>query len=127
MNECAFEVPFRVHDRDGRVRVRYEANQDPAHWGYDRLGFVTPPADMATGFPVLEAAVEYEAAGYFRNMGWIQIIQASYNNELARPDLMCHRICEALGTHLCRGALAPVSSTHLEQPRGPLPGVLIRS
>jgi hypothetical protein len=56
------------------VRIRHGANDDPARWGYDRLGLAFDSA-AAKGFPVVEARVEYPAEGYAGFLGWIQVVK----------------------------------------------------
>jgi hypothetical protein len=65
---------FRLRGREGRVHVRYEVNEDPVRWGYDllNLGF---DIEVARGFPVVEATVEYPAEGYGAVLGWIQVVR----------------------------------------------------
>jgi hypothetical protein len=70
--EASFD--FQLRGREGRVRVRYEVNEDPVRWGYDllNLGF---DIEVARGFPVVEATVEYPAEGYAAFLGWIQVVR----------------------------------------------------
>jgi hypothetical protein len=65
---------FALHGRVGEVTVGYGVNDDPAHWGYPVLGLPYPD-DVARGFPVVEARVEYEGGGYRAFMGWIQVVR----------------------------------------------------
>ena len=67
-------VPFRAREIPGVVRIQYGRNEDPARWGYDLLG-LTFDSDVARGFPVVEARVEYPAEGYAALMGWIQLVR----------------------------------------------------
>jgi hypothetical protein len=62
---------FRLRDAEGRVTVRYLVNEEPARWGFDRLG-LDFDIEVARGFPVVEARVEYAAEGYAASLGWIQ-------------------------------------------------------
>jgi hypothetical protein len=70
---------FELHGRVGEVTVRYGVNDDPAYWGYPVLGL---PYDdnVACGFPVVEARVQYEGAGYHAFMGWIQVVRLTYGD-----------------------------------------------
>jgi hypothetical protein len=65
---------FVLHGRAGEVTVSYGVNDDPAHWGYPVLGLPYPD-DVARGFPVVEARVEYQGTGYHAFMGWIQVVR----------------------------------------------------
>jgi hypothetical protein len=65
---------FEARELAGRVRVAYSANSDPRRWGYHLLG-LDFNIDVARGFPVIEARVEYPAEGYAAYFGWIQIVR----------------------------------------------------
>ena len=67
-------LPFQIRQIEGRVRIGYGRNDDPARWGFDILGL---PYDIgvARGFPVLEASVEYPPEGYAAFMSWIQLVR----------------------------------------------------
>ena len=66
---------FRVRNSDGCVRIRYGRNDDPLRWGYGLLGFTSEEIDLARGYPVIEATVEYAAEGYAALLGWIQVVR----------------------------------------------------
>ena len=70
------KIPFRLRDLEGEVIVEYEINHDPARWGFGKsvLGEANPPK-MALGFPVVQASVDYEGAGYGAQMGWVQVVR----------------------------------------------------
>lgn len=63
-----------MRELDGRVRVAYGVNDDPARWGFHLLG-LEADLDVARGFPVIEAAVEYPAEGYAAYFGWVQVVR----------------------------------------------------
>jgi hypothetical protein len=67
---------FDLRGQVGRVGVGYEVNEDPARWGFDLLG-LTFDTDVARGFPVIEARVEYRAEGYGGYLGWVQVVRYS--------------------------------------------------
>ena len=66
--------PFRLRGAEGGVSVSFQANEDPARWGYGTLG-LTWPADIARGLPVIAARTECELDGYAAIMGWIQVVR----------------------------------------------------
>ena len=76
ISSAVTKVPFRLRGFKGEVIVEYGINQDPARWGFGKsvLGEEYPPK-MALGFPVVEASVDYEGAGYGAYMGWVQIVR----------------------------------------------------
>ena len=65
---------FRLRGAEGGVSVSFQANEDPARWGYGTLG-LTWPADIARGLPVIAARTECELDGYAAIMGWIQVVR----------------------------------------------------
>ncbi len=68
------EVPFDLRGRDGIARIECGSNEDPGRWGCHLLGL---PYDfeVARGFPIVRASIEYEGEGYGAAMAWIQIIR----------------------------------------------------
>jgi hypothetical protein len=58
---------------DGRVRARLSVNDDPERWGYHLLGLAYA-SDVARGFPVVEAEVDFPAEGYAAELGWVQVV-----------------------------------------------------
>lgn len=48
-------------------------NDDPERWGYHLLGLEFA-AEVARGFPVVEADVEFAAEGYAAELGWVQVV-----------------------------------------------------
>ncbi len=71
-------LPFRLRDLDGSVTVRCEVNQEPLRWGYGLLG-LDFDAEVARGFPVVEAYVEWPAEGYGGFLGWVQAVRYRVN------------------------------------------------
>lgn len=69
-------IPFVVRDLPGEVTVRYGVNADPSGVGYGAwvLGDEYPP-EMALGFPVIQADVDYQGQGYVAVMAWIQVVR----------------------------------------------------
>ncbi len=70
--EMEMTLPFQVRHVNGRVQIRYSGNDDPLRWGYHLLGLEFD-IDVARGFPVIEARVDYPAEGYAAVMSWIQV------------------------------------------------------
>jgi len=69
----ALTLPFHLRGHAGQVRVFYEPNTDPSHWGFP---FLELPFDiaLARGFPVCRAVVDYGGEGYTAVMGWVQVV-----------------------------------------------------
>src|SRR5215208_7938436 len=78
----ASSTPFELAARAGEVVLSYGENDDPAHWGYDLLG-LDFPWEVARGFPVFRADVEYAGDGYAAVFGWVQVVWMSVAGE---PD-----------------------------------------
>ncbi len=69
LGQTTLTLPFQLRGYAGRVVVNYAVNQDPRRWGFylfDMTG--------AAGYPVCQATVEYEGAGYHAVVGWIQLV-----------------------------------------------------
>lgn len=73
VRQPALVLPFHLRGSAGRVAVFYEANTDPARWGFPLLAL---PFDVmfAAGFPVCQAVIEYAGEGYHAVMGWLQVV-----------------------------------------------------
>jgi hypothetical protein len=79
-SNAALVLPFRIRGVDGSVRVSYSRNEDPRRWGYDLLG-LDFDIEMARGFPIIEASVEWPLEGYAAKMGWIQVVRYSVGDQ----------------------------------------------
>ena len=66
--------PFQLRGATGSATVSFEANEDPARWGYDILGLPWP-TELAKGLPVFTAETECSLEGYAAIMGWIQVVR----------------------------------------------------
>ena len=66
-------MTFDLRGTTGHVHIDYEVNEDPARWGFDLLGLELD-TQVARGFPVTRASVEYPAEGYRGYLGWIQVV-----------------------------------------------------
>lgn len=67
-------LTFEARSLLGRVRVAYGINADPKRWGYHLLG-LDFDIEVARGFPIIEARVEYPGEGYAGYLGWIQVVR----------------------------------------------------
>jgi hypothetical protein len=67
-------IEFSLHGLAGTVAVEHQINDDPAAVGFGLLGLDFEP-DEPTGFPVIEANVQYEGRGYKACMGWLQVVR----------------------------------------------------
>jgi hypothetical protein len=72
-NEPTAVIEFVLRGIPGRVLIHYGANDDPGRWGYPLLG-MSYPAELAKGFPVIQAEVDYPAEGYAAILAWIQLV-----------------------------------------------------
>lgn len=70
----AAKISFQLRGREGRVTVEYGVNDDPSRWGYHLLG-LNFDAEVARGFPVIEARVAFGGEGYAGFLGWIQVVR----------------------------------------------------
>src|SRR5207302_2556838 len=70
---AVLELPFKHREYSGFVHVTVEPNLDPARWGFSTL---LPPEqfEMAVGFPICRATVNYSGEGYFSLFGWVQLV-----------------------------------------------------
>ncbi len=65
---AALTLPFKLRGHSGTVSVRYEANQDPVHWGFDLLN-LSFDIEQTRGFPVFDARTRYDSEGLRAIMG----------------------------------------------------------
>jgi hypothetical protein len=72
-NEPTVVTEFVLRGIPGRVLIHYGANDDPDRWGYPLLG-MSYPVELAKGFPVIQAEVDYPAEGYAAVLAWIQLV-----------------------------------------------------
>jgi hypothetical protein len=79
---------FTLRGVDGRVSVYYGVNDDPLRWGFGLLG-LPYDVEIARGFPVIAARMEFPAAGYAGYLGWVQGVRetADGSKEDAIPDV----------------------------------------
>jgi hypothetical protein len=68
------EIGFVLHGQTGTVTVMHRLNSDPAAVGFDLLGLDLGDLDLS-GFPVVEATIQYEDQGYRALMGWLQVVR----------------------------------------------------
>ena len=66
-------IGFELRGIPGRVLIQFGANDDPDRWGYPLLG-LDYPVELARGFPVIQAEVDYPAEGYAAVLSWIQLV-----------------------------------------------------
>ena len=101
-------MSFQLRDVDGTVRVSYVVNDDPAKWGFDRLGVDSDLAEAARGFPIIEAHVDYPADGYCGSVGWVQAVRYWVNGQ-PEPNLVAPDVAPQL-----KGAGVPYFAFGLE-------------
>jgi hypothetical protein len=79
---------FELRGVEGRVTVQYGVNDDPLRWGFGLLGLPFD-VEVARGFPVLEARVDFPAEGYAGYLGWVQGVRYSADGteEVVIPDV----------------------------------------
>ena len=63
------ELPFNWARLEGRVRVEFGSNDDPAAFGCE---------EFARGFPYCRATIEPPARGYADMLGWVQLVDTSF-------------------------------------------------
>lgn len=69
-------IPFLLRGMNGEVRVEYGINEEPEGLGYGEAVLGSDyPADMARGFPFIQAGVAYDGVGYGADMGWVQVVR----------------------------------------------------
>jgi hypothetical protein len=65
------DVGFTWEGERGTVHVDCVPNEDPAGWGCW--------GDVAQGFPVCTATVDYPMRGYLSLVGWVQVVRSTDN------------------------------------------------
>lgn len=66
-------IAFARRSAEGGVTITYSANNDPARWGFDLLG-LSFGAEVARGFPVVQAKTSFPREGYAALLGWAQVV-----------------------------------------------------
>ena len=61
-------IAFARRSAEGGVTITYSANNDPARWGFDLLG-LSFGAEVARGFPVVQAKTSFPREGYAALLG----------------------------------------------------------
>jgi hypothetical protein len=69
-------IPFELRGSTGVIEVVIDANQSPAELGCGLLSSEVS-ADLAIGFPVCTAKIQYERDGYAAALGWIQLVRCT--------------------------------------------------
>jgi len=72
-------IPIRLRGASGSVHVSIAPNEDPVAVGSEFLLFGMPP-ELALGYPMCTATVEYERDGYAAVLGWTQLVRSSDNS-----------------------------------------------
>lgn len=67
----AIGLPYRWGDTEGIVRVEIRINEDPIALGC---------WEAARGFPYLRATIEPPARGYADALGWVQLLDSSFES-----------------------------------------------
>lgn len=74
-----FRINFVLHDKKGIINVNYSPNNDVVESGFDMLTHLGFDVNMCIGYPTLHAYItDFEATGYRRYCGWIQILKCEY-------------------------------------------------
>jgi hypothetical protein len=97
---ASLTIPFFLRHFDGSVAVHYAVNDDPTRWGMQYLGIAADVEELqlARGFPVLLATVQYAAEGYAAELQWIQLVSTSIG--AARAEVMCDTAPQMTGVAL---------------------------
>ncbi|HTT89404.1 MAG TPA: hypothetical protein VMF65_07585 [Acidimicrobiales bacterium] len=66
-------MAFALRGAEGRVTITYSVNSDPARWGFNLLG-LSFGAEVARGFPVVQAKTSFPREGYAALLGWVQVV-----------------------------------------------------
>lgn len=80
------ELPFRLRERAGVVRVEVVSNTDPEEIGHPLVA-VGYDAAAFRGFPIVQADVAYEGSGALAWMGWLQVIVRTDDDGAVYPGV----------------------------------------
>lgn len=89
LERASLTIPFSLRGFDGSVAVHYAVNDDPTRWGMQYLGIASELEELqlARGYPVLLATVQYAAEGFAAELQWIQLVSTSIG--AAPVEIMC--------------------------------------
>jgi hypothetical protein len=79
LDRASLKIPFSLRSFDGFVAVHYSVNDDPSRWGMQHLGIAADQDELqlARGFPVVLATVQYAAEGFAAELQWVQLVCTS--------------------------------------------------
>ena len=73
------QIKFILNNRKGIINIDYTTNNDVIESGFDMLSHLGMDINMCIGYPTLHAYItDFEATGYRRYCGWIQILKCDY-------------------------------------------------
>lgn len=74
-------IPFTLYNQKGIIDVQYGKNKSVSESGFDLLKHLKFDLNMCIGYPTIHIKInEFEATGYKRMCGWIQILELDYFN-----------------------------------------------
>ncbi|MEG0087021.1 MAG: hypothetical protein RR817_11190 [Niameybacter sp.] len=75
----SWTIDFNLNDKKGVINVEYSPNKDVTESGFDMLQHLGFDVNTCIGYPTLHAYItDFEATGYRRYCGWIQILKCEY-------------------------------------------------
>lgn len=76
-----YNLNFELNDKKGVIHVDYTSNNNVHESGFDMLTHLGFDVNMCIGYPIVHAYIkDFEATGYRRLCGWIQVLKCEYFN-----------------------------------------------
>lgn len=76
-----YNLNFKLNGKKGVIHIDYAINNDVYESGFDMLTHLGFDVNMCIGYPTIHASIkDFEATGYRRLCGWIQVLKCEYFN-----------------------------------------------
>ena len=76
-----YNLDFELNGKSGVIHIDYLANTNVSESGFDMLTHLGFDVNMCMGYPTIHASIKnFEATGYRRLCGWIQVLKCEYFN-----------------------------------------------
>lgn len=76
-----YNLDFELNGKLGVIHIDYLANTNVSESGFDMLTHLGFDVNMCMGYPTIHASIKnFEATGYRRLCGWIQVLKCEYFN-----------------------------------------------
>lgn len=76
-----YNLDFKLNGKKGVIHIDYSVNTNVSESGFDMLSHLGFDVNICVGYPTIHAYIKnFEATGYRRLCGWVQILKCEYFN-----------------------------------------------